>query len=225
MQFHVEALFTLDATGRLLAVNEPGGGRAPRFFLGRTADGNECWVRDDVDDVLTRDLHGLSESAPAGLQTDTDSDTAALFLSRLEDDAPVNSIWTGPTYCFPPDLPGINDAVRVTAENMSVLKPYLEDWVPDVENGVPLAAFLKDGKAVSICGSARITSRAHEAGVETHPDFRGQGYAVKVVAAWARAVLEDGRIPLYSTSWENQASRAVARKLGLFQYGATLHIT
>ena len=80
-------------------------------------------------------------------------------------------------------------------------------------------------RAVSICGSARITSRAHEAGVETHPDFRGRGHAVKVVAAWARAVREDGRIPLYSTSWENEASRDVARKLGLVQYGVTFHVT
>jgi hypothetical protein len=32
-------------------------------------------------------------------------------------------------------------------------------------------------------------------------------------------------IPLYSTSWQNQASLALARKLGLIQYGADLHIT
>jgi len=31
--------------------------------------------------------------------------------------------------------------------------------------------------------------------------------------------------PVYSTSWENAASQAVARKLGLTMYAADFHIT
>jgi hypothetical protein len=34
-----------------------------------------------------------------------------------------------------------------------------------------------------------------------------------------------GLVPLYSTSWKNEPSRAVARRLGLIQYGVDLHIT
>ena len=131
----------------------------------------------------------------------------------------------GPAYCFPPTVPGAHNTVRITAGNVSVLSPHFEDWVVDVQDDLPFVAFLEDGQAVSICCSVRMTSQAHEAGVETHRDFRGRGRATEVVAAWARAVLESGRIPLYSTSWENQASRAIARKLGLIQYGADLHIT
>jgi predicted GNAT family acetyltransferase len=71
----------------------------------------------------------------------------------------------------------------------------------------------------------RITHEAHEAGVETLPDFRGRGYATDVVAGWARLVRSLGAVPLYSTSWENAASQAVARKLRLVQYGADFHIT
>jgi hypothetical protein len=32
-------------------------------------------------------------------------------------------------------------------------------------------------------------------------------------------------VPLYSTSWENEPSRTLAKTLGLIQYGVDLHIT
>jgi hypothetical protein len=35
-------------------------------------------------------------------------------------------------------------------------------------------------------------------------------------------VRRENRIPLYSTSWDNAASRGVARRLGLVLYGADL---
>jgi predicted GNAT family acetyltransferase len=71
----------------------------------------------------------------------------------------------------------------------------------------------------------RITPLAHEAGVETVPLFRGRGYARAVVAAWSAAVRALGAEPLYSTTWQNMASRAVARALGLVAVGRDLHIT
>jgi predicted GNAT family acetyltransferase len=113
----------------------------------------------------------------------------------------------------------------VTPDNATVLSPYLEDWSNDVASGVPMTAVLQDGKAVSVCGSVRTTPQAHEAGVETHPDFRGHGYGARVVAAWAKAVHEMARVPLYSTSWENEPSRALPKKVGLMQYGVDLHFT
>jgi predicted GNAT family acetyltransferase len=76
-----------------------------------------------------------------------------------------------------------------------------------------------------VCGSVRISDRADEAGVETHPDFRGRGHALAAVWAWAQAVRNSGRVPLYSTSWSNMPSRRVAEKLGLVQYGTVVHVT
>lgn len=224
MRLHVEALFTLDAAGRLLTVNEPGGAEAPRFFLGRTADGNACWFRHDVDAALAADLTALCASQHKGLAVEAVLDDAP-FVVRLAREEPVRKNWLGPAFRFPADLPGRGRAVRMTFDNAAVLTPYLEDWLENVSLGVPMTAVLEDGKAVSLCCSVRMTSRAHEAGVETHPDFRGRGHAARAVAAWARAVRELERVPLYSTSWENEASRALAAKLGLVQYGADLHMT
>ena len=82
-----------------------------------------------------------------------------------------------------------------------------------------------DGRAVSVCASVRRSTAAHEAGVETAPQYRGRGLAPRAVAAWARAVLTMDRVPLYSTSWQNEASRNVARKLGMTHFGNDLPIT
>jgi len=89
----------------------------------------------------------------------------------------------------------------------------------------PLFVVTCDGHAVSVCASVRQTSDAYEAGVETAVAHRGHGFAAPAVAAWAAAVRAMDRVPLYSTSWKNTASQAVARKLGLIQFGNDLHIT
>jgi RimJ/RimL family protein N-acetyltransferase len=225
MRLHVETLFTCDDVGRLVAVNEPGGAAAPRFFLGQTADGNGWWFRRDVDAGLASELDALCKSLPTARELDAGLGTAAPFLACLTRDEPVRRTWAGPAFRFPSDLPGHESSVRVTSDNATVLNPYLEDWCNDVAAGVPMTVVLHDGKAVSICCSVRMTPQAHEAGVETHPDFRGRGYAARAVAAWAKVVYEMARVPLYSTSWENEPSRTLAKRLGLIQYGVDFHIT
>jgi hypothetical protein len=223
MRLHVEALFKCDEAGRLLAVNDRGRAAAPRFFLGRTAAGNAWWFRSDVDASTVRDLEALCEVEPTGLEAGLVS--ADPFIDRLSRQGPVSRTWAGPAFCFPSDLAGDDSAVRVTRHNATVLRPYLESWRADVATNIPMAVVLEGGTAISVCASVRVTPYAHEAGVETHPDFRGRGHAARAVRAWARAVRELGRTPLYSTSWENERSRALAKKLSLIQFGADLHLT
>ncbi|MGH7695115.1 MAG: GNAT family N-acetyltransferase [Gemmatimonadaceae bacterium] len=222
MRLHVEAEFTCDRAGRLLTVNDPGAAPAPRFFFGRTPNENAWWFRHDVDAALADDLRRLCESQPTGIEIVD----AEAFVARLSREEPVLKTWTGPAYHFPATLASTDtNVVRVTADNATLLSPYLEDWLGDVATCVPMTAALEDGKAVSVCASVRITPRAHEAGVDTNRDFRQRGHATRAVNAWARAVRELDRVPLYSTSWNNTASRALANRLGLIQFGSDLHIT
>ena len=224
MRVHVETLFTRDRAGRLLQVNALGHGTAPRFLLGRTIHANDCWFRNDLSDELIADLRSLCHAERVG-DVNASSDQATPFITRLSREAPVSTIYTGPAFCFAETSITSHDAIAVTSENVAVLSPYLDPWREDVAAGMPMAAVLDHGCAVAVCCSVRVGHEAHEAGVETHPDFRGRGHAAAAVRAWATMVRELGRMPLYSTSWDNTASRALARSLGLVQYGATLQLT
>ena len=106
-----------------------------------------------------------------------------------------------------------------------MLRSGFEELVAELPAWQPFLALVEENRAVSVCRSVRITPAAHEAGVETLPSFRGKGYAKDVVAGWARVVQSMGAIPLYSTSWENTASQAVANKLRLVPYGADFYVT
>jgi RimJ/RimL family protein N-acetyltransferase len=224
MRFHVEALFAHDVNGRLLRGNEPSGAEAPRFFLGRTADGPVIRFRHDLDDDTRHELEAAAndDAVNATLESEANPSPFEEILGRT---APVRNTWLGPAFSFPAESSESIDAVHVTNDNAQVLNAFLRDWIPDIRIGQPLFAQIVGGNAVAVCCTVRRTSDAHEAGVETVPAFRGHGYAAQVVAAWARAVREGGQTPLYSTSWQNEASRAVARKLGLIQFGNDLHIT
>ena len=225
MRLHIETLFTHDASRRMLRVNEPDGKPAPRVFIGRTAHGHELRVRDDVDADLTRVLTSVFTSEPEDDELLDPPHGSPAYVAALGRVAPVERIWAGPAFCFPSALPRASRAVHVTMENASLLHRYLPDWLGDVAFRQPFFATVIDGHAVSVCCSVRIGDVGDEAGVETTIDFRGRGHAAAAVIAWAAAVRALGRIPLYSTSWQNMASRALAQKLGLVRFGSDLHLT
>ena len=230
MQIHVSALYRHDDRNRLLAVNEPGDPRSddprpPRLYLGRTRAGH-----------LWRFRHDLPESTIVALEVELRAEPVVTDLSQpprcmpssqatLALDAPLTGMWSGPAWRFPDEIPlSEREVIPVTAENDDLVRPVFPILADDLRWRQPCLAIVADGRLASLCYSARNTPIAAEAGVDTLEEFRGRGYAPAVVAAWARVVREEGRIPLYSTSWDNLASRSVARKLGLVLYGADLSI-
>jgi len=144
-------------------------------------------------------------------------------LVRLRDDVterPAELAASGPAYAFPDDLPAAEVAVLGPGDFQRVRELGWEraEFARDFAVRAPFCAVLDGELAIALCFSARLTARAAEAGVTTHRVHRQRGLGATVVAAWARAIRATGRVPLYSTSWDNVASQALARRLGLRCY-------
>ncbi len=220
----IATLFRLDGAGDLLAINEPDGRTAPRLFLGRTATGNRWHLRHDLPADLRDELARILATEPIATDLAAPPGTAAALRAALAAHAPLVNEWGGPAWYFPDVLP-VAETQTVVLTDAAPLQRTFPGWAADFATSQPGAAILHDDKAVAVCFSARTSADAAEAGVNTLPEWRGRGYARAVVAAWAGAVRAAGRIPLYSTSWDNAASRGVARGLDLRLYAADFHLT
>jgi RimJ/RimL family protein N-acetyltransferase len=226
MKIHVQALFTHDTPSRLLFVNEPGGGTpAPRLYLGRTRVGNLWRFRADLSESLIEKLEALCAEEPISNGFYSKPRHFESYVRLLEMHAPVQELWMGLAYHFTEYLEPSRPLLAITETNAEMLRGGFEELVIELPAWQPFLAIVEGGRAVSVCRSVRITPEAHEAGVATLPDYRGKGYAKDVVAGWAWVVQSMGAMPLYSTSWENTASQAVAKKLYLVVYGADFQVT
>lgn len=78
----------------------------------------------------------------------------------------------------------------------------------------------RDEVLVASSGLNWQSRRYAEISVNTHPQYRRQGYGRSVVAAMANWLLSNGREPLYAVSEQNNASILLAQQVG-FRY--TLH--
>lgn len=225
MNIHIQALYTLDAERRLLLVNEAGNtSPAPRLFLGRTREGNVWRFRAGLPDKVVDELDAICRDEPIGFEWGSSPLRADELLRVLESHSPVDGIESGPAYCFGQIVePGIH-LHEINEQTADLLRNGFEEMLEEVPTAQPFFAAVEGGRAVSLCRSVRITPQAHEAGVETLPEYRGKGLAAEVVLTWARAVASAGALPMYSTSWENKPSQAVARKLNLTVYGADFHV-
>ena len=227
MKIQVEVLFTQDKNGCLQRINEPAGDvtPAPRFFFGNTNEGAICRFRQDLPDNIVTQLKEVAAIEPMPMNSLKIPSVHGQFKEILQSHAPIERVWVGPAYRFPEQIAPPPNVVRLSCTNAGLLKGDFAEMVSELNSYQPYLAIVEDSQAVSICRSVRLSSRAHEAGVDTLTGYRRRGYATSVVAAWALAVRALNRIPLYSTSWDNVASQGVARQLGLVQYGVDYHVT
>jgi len=225
MAIHVNTLFQCDPDGRLRCVNEPCPAgpcpAAPRFFMGRTPEGH-CWrFRYDLPAEVVAQLELLCRSEPVTADLQALPQNYAAIKAVLTVQAPIESEYRGPAYWIPESVTPPSHVVLIDDTTIPLLQPNFP-WAttddPYYKMG-PMAAVIVNGRAVSLCFCSRIPGQATEAGLETVAAYRGKGYAGAAVAGWAVAVRQRGCLPLYSTGWENHASRRVASKLGLICYG------
>ncbi len=223
MDLHARVLFAHDERGDITGLNEAGGGECPLVYVGR-ADG-VLLVRfaPAVPGALRAAVQVVANSLPPWAPGGPDR-TVAGRLAPAAGLASAANGWQGPVYRFPPPLFPPMGAMELYPAHARLLHPELALWGPDLTRSRPAFAVLRAGQAVSICCSSRSIREAAEAGVETVAAFRGQGCAGLAVSAWAEAVRTGGRIPFYSTSWENAASLAVAAKLDLIEFGEDIHV-
>lgn len=209
----------------MTTLNEQDGELAPRLFLVRTTEGNIWRLRHDLPDALAAELADiLTGEPPLGDPTEP-AEALPRLIAALTTTAPVKRVWSGPAWWIPDGGGVLGDITTTLIDDPVVLRAGFPGWARDLTLVGPYVAVIERGEAVTACCCGRTSERASEAGVETLEGFRGRGFASAVVAAWATEVQRARRLPLYSTSWDNVASQAVARRLGLCLYGADLHIT
>lgn len=229
METHIETLFRLDPAGRMVEINQPDSPTAPRLFVGRTLEGNIHCFRHDLPRQLITELEEILAGEPVIEDLSRPPATYQTLYDALAAHAPVEHVWQGPAWHFPDQIQQPANIATLTVTDPETMRRWssllAREWESGVLDSQPCVVVLESDEMASICCSSRTSPQASEAGVETMERYRGRGYATAAVAAWAREVRIRGREPLYSTSWDNHASRAVARRLGLIQYGADLHFT
>ncbi len=222
----LRTMYVLDSCGRIVSTREPGPTHGPLFTLVRGATQRAWAIRADLPASMARELDAYASNEPPEAWSSARPAHASHYLrllqpllgARRSQSSPT--ITGGPAFDFPCDLECPDSVGRATDE--ARLSINFTGWVAgEIEEGRgPVMAIHRNGIPVSICFCARSGDEAAEAGVETAATFRRLGLAKLVTAAWACAVRASGRIPLYSTSWENSESIGLARSLTLVQYAA-----
>jgi hypothetical protein len=151
-------------------------------------------------------------------------------LDRSQVRAPCTIIG-GPTYVFPArvdlsfaePLPIIISTAEGRMRARALDRPG--NWQPDEWADLVSGRFgswamaLDNNTAVSIGHSPKSTACCVEAGIWTREDWRGRGLAPAVSKRWWECERQFKQTVFYSTTRDNRASRAVARKLGLVPVG------
>ena len=215
----LQTLFLLDADGRISGTREPDPNPGPMFSLVRGKESCVWVVRADVPQGVADEIDDLAREEPPVSDFRDDPVHAKRYVSLVE-----GTVDCGPAFTFPEEIASSDGTVFI--EDVKLLEHHFSGWeASEIPASSPTVALIEDGHAVSVCFCARHSDVAAEAGVETAVEFRGRGLAARVTSAWALAIRRSGRIPLYSTSWSNHASLAVARKLGLVAYASSWSIS
>ena len=189
----------LDWQGLLIRIPGPDPDDIARVCVFRHEHGYVLYFRQDLPLAFRERVQALGPH--------TAFSNPGAIKAILDEHSPCDQVFAGQTYQFPDTLdPGMYpDVIRLTEKDRPGAR------APDRA----VFAIVRDGWIVSTCTSARESAQAAEAYVYTLAEYRRHGFARQVTAAWAMHIRDRGKIPLYSHTWENVASRGVAQRLNL----------
>jgi hypothetical protein len=217
MKIQVSTLYVLNEENRIIRINERSQTSSPAIFIGKTNNSIFTYFRNDIPQLIIDEINKYT----------IDSINIINLCRIIEKYKKVKDIWIGPAYRFNQhEISSIDEAVTViNGSNKQLLNKHFGDLIKELDDRSPIVGYIMNEEAVSVCCSARKTSKAAEASLKTVEQFRGKGLAQKVVYAWSKEIFRQGLIPLYSTSWDNLSSQKVAQKLGLVQFGMDFNIS
>jgi RimJ/RimL family protein N-acetyltransferase len=246
LEIEMETLWATDPRGRLVLDKGPGwqGRKAPHLVIAVSNDGQISAIGSEVPDELALELLAAVAGEPTSPPA-TPPASIARCQELLKDGLGPVELRGGPAYVIAADTAFKSTAeifrsdgktaealrTRVPqrggwslAEELRTRVPQrswsLDDWQLLLDGSFgPWAVATISGQVIAMCHSARLTDRGAEAGVWTDPDFRGQGHAAAVTAAWASLLASSGRHLFYSTSADNLSSQRVAARLSLHPIG------
>lgn len=225
----LDALYARDELGRLLHPRNPHRA-APRLHFTRTTSGNHwCFGTALPEDLVAR-IEPLLAAEPVEADATRWEHHEPTCLTEvravLAAHRPLEREYRGPAFTFPASVAVSHVAVEVLKEPRGTSTAAELAWVAEaVPDDQPLVvARDAEGRVVAQCHSARRSESAAHAGVETALDARRAGLGAGVVARWASEVRALGLVPFYGTWWENEASRALAARLGLEMFAEDWHV-
>ena len=217
MRLHAELLFCFDAAGRMVSTNEEPPMRAPQMYLGRTRGGNVWFLHRGVAAGEARELGALLDREPP---LGSDESPPACLGAALEilSASALDNVHRGPAFMFE-TAPAAAAGTKILASGEPAnYHPEIRamGWTaPPDDSRQPFVVYEADGAIVAICHSSRATPGAVAAGVSTAVTYRERGFGLAVTQSWAAEAMAGRRAAFYSTSWDNLASRSIARRLGL----------
>ena len=174
----------------------------PLILIAGLADGKVVVY---YDEMLSSDLQ---EALTAG-SADLEFPVFDPLLDVLQRQGMQFEVGHYKTYLFP-SIPGIDRDVHCLSKTDQKVKTFGFDGFAE-----QVYVIEREGKVVSACVSTRENEKCGEAWVFTAPEYRHQGFAQKVVNAWARSLMSADKVPFYSHKVDNTASAQLAGKLGL----------
>jgi GNAT acetyltransferase len=173
-----------------------------------------------------------AETSGPSRDLDTPPHELARWRAMLEDELgePITlTSGSGPSYLVDGTsitFPTGSTLIRSDGADLSQLRAAnpgnwaAEEWLDLLAGRLgPWVMATQGPRIVSICHTPVSNAEAAEAGVWTHPDFRGRGLASATTAEWTALVGPTRRLLFYSASRFNRSSLGVAARLGLRRIG------